>query len=535
LSGQIVSVEVNDANIDLNPIFGSTARYPNPVNPRDLLPEFDQWNAAQPGTVGHGLDDDATLGGILPQMTQYDWQKNFNLQPGGLIYLDSIKPSQIIINGNIDDWNADQLILNDISGDTEDDSDVSGFDIKKLYMAYDWQNLYGAIETYDTISSGEHYYGVSLNYSNDVSLVHTITIGIRVVNGNANVRIRYMDDDGFGGCYWRTINQYPAACSANSVEFKISFDDIPDYLPGRFISINSYDCPTGDCYVDENKTHLKIGDVGTISGTVIYDGYKGDPIFVQAYTDPESPEDSIVATVMLTEPGEYTLEGIGLGWTGFVRAFTPLFGFDNPFELSAFQIQAATPVFVMYEDLSDIDIAMNYPIKLEKAIPIAGELDSETREVDWYCFDAVAGGTYTIDLTRFTAEYAFITLYEKNADDEIVSLDYWQTQHFEWYCQDSGRYYVSVENGEYQSANGTYQIQMSADITCPQTDVANAQSVGVKDCKVNFYDLAVLVSHWLDNCSAPYWCDEVDFNRSGSANFSDFAAIADEWMLSGVY
>lgn len=533
LSGQIADIEVNDANIDLNPIFGSTARYANPINLRDLLPVFDQWNEPLPGTVGHGLGDDPTLGGILPQMTQYDWQKEFNLQPSGMIYLDFISSSQITIDGDISDWSTEQLILNDISGDAEEDS--SGFDIKNLYLAYDWRDLYGAIETYDTIGSGEHYYSLSFNYSeDDISLVHVIRVGILVSNGNAYVRIRYMDDDGYGGYYWRTINQYLANCGQNAVEFKISFDDIPDYLPGRFISVNSYDCPTGVCYVDKNQTHLKLGEVGTISGTVAYDGFKGDPIFIQAYTDPEEPEETVIATTMITEPGSYTLEGIGLGWTGFVRAFTPLFGFDNPFEVSAFQIQTATPVFMMYDDLSDVDITLNYPIKLEKNIPVAGEIDSEIKEVDWYYFDAVAGGTYTIDLARDTAEYASIALYERNARWEMIGLDCWETQQIIWLCEVSGRYYIEVKNDYYQPAGGTYQIQMTSDITCPRTDVANTQWVGVKDCKVNFYDLAVLVSHWLDNCSSPYWCDEIDFNKSGSANFSDFAAIADEWMLSGM-
>jgi len=45
---------------------------------------------------------------------------------------------------------------------------------------------------------------------------------------------------------------------------------------------------------------------------------KGDPIFIPAYTDPEDPDGSIVASTMITEPGHYTLDGIGLGWRGYV-------------------------------------------------------------------------------------------------------------------------------------------------------------------------------------------------------------------------
>ena len=73
LSGQLTGTQVVYGRVDLNPIFGGTARYPDPVNPRDLLPQFDPNNEPAPGTFGHGLGDDATLGGILPDMTQEDW------------------------------------------------------------------------------------------------------------------------------------------------------------------------------------------------------------------------------------------------------------------------------------------------------------------------------------------------------------------------------------------------------------------------------------------------------------------------------
>ena len=539
LSGQIVSIEVEDANIDLNPIFGGSGRYPNPVNPRDLLPVFDQWNAALPGTVGHGLGNDPTLGGILPQMTQYDWQKEFRLQPSGLVYLDYISSTKITVDGSMSDWDADQLIFNDISGDTEEDSnEVNGVDIKNVYMAYDWDNLYGAIEFYDNIDNNGHYcYTLFLSYSPyDSSDWHSLKMEINVSSGYVYSYLYYMSTN-YGWTGWQYISSFTAALGQKSVEFKIPFDDIPDYLPGRFITIKSEGWDAGWSESDEEKdsTHLKIGEVGNISGTVSYNGFEGAPIFVQAYTDPEDPEESAVATVMITSPGRYTLEGIGFVWKGFVRAFTPLFGFDNPFELGAFQIQAATPVFMMLDDLNSVDITLNYPLELEKGVWKAGEIDSETREVDWYYFDAVVGGTYTIDLTRGTAQYACIALYDRNAEDELVRIaNWWQMQQINWLCPASGKYYIEVANGYYQPAGGTYLIQMTSNITCPQADIACAQWVGVKDCKVDFYDLAAFVSRWLNSCSEPFWCEQTDFNQSGSVNFSDFATLADEWMIDGM-
>ena len=539
LSGQIVNVEVQDVNIDLNPVFGSSGRYPNPVNPRDLLPVFDQWNAALPGTVGHGLSNDPTLGGILPQMTQYDWQKEFDLQPGGLIYLDYINSTKITIDGDVSDWDANQLVFNDISGDVENDSDdindTGGVDNKNLFLAYNMQNLYGAIEVYGEIGSGNRQYKLFLNYSpnNGDDTLHAFNIQIDVYNGIAYGSLYYMDTDDYGWTYWQYITDFTAASGPNAVEFKIPFDDIPpDYLPGRYITVSSESWDSGE-YNDYDQTHLKIGAVRNISGTIAYNGFKGDPIFVQAYTDPEDPEGSAAATVMITEPGSYVLEGIGSTWEGYVRAFTPLFGFDNPFESGAFQVQTSTPVWMMFDDLDDVDITLNYPIELKKDVSKAGEIDSETREVDWYYFDAVAGGTYTINLTRGTAQYACIALYDKDAEDEL-KFDCGQTPQINWLCEASGRYYVEVANGYYQPAGGTYQIQMTSDITCPQADIACAKWVGVRDCRVDFYDLAVLVSHWLDSCSEPYWCDKADFNESGLANLLDFATLADEWMSNGM-
>jgi len=73
LSAQLSKTQIIYKRLDLNPVFGGSKRYPNPVNPRDLLPRFDDNNQLVPGTVGHGLGNDATLGGILPDMNQQDW------------------------------------------------------------------------------------------------------------------------------------------------------------------------------------------------------------------------------------------------------------------------------------------------------------------------------------------------------------------------------------------------------------------------------------------------------------------------------
>jgi hypothetical protein len=415
-------------------------------------------------------------------------------------------------------------------------------DIDKLYLVYDIYEsgyLHGALtfNDYNNVSNfGEAHYELYLTYMpHDESSLKSLKFTISSLGGSATGTIDYMNDT-CGYLCWEYQGSFEARLGKNGIEFRIPWSSIPSYLPGRFISLESrwgeYSWNQQD--YEKNSTNLKIGEVGTISGTVTYDGYKGDPLFVQAYTNPKKPDGSVVASTMITEPGPYALEGIGLGWNGYVRAFTPLFGFDNVFELEAFDIEASVPVFVWLENIQGVDITLSYPTVLEKDVWEPEEIDADIREVDWFAFDAVQGGTYTLDLTRGTADYACITLYGRDGDTEIEELYYWQTQQITWLCPVGGRYYIKVANGYYQPDGGTYQIRMTTDATCPDTDIASAEGIGVRDCKVDFHDLSALVSHWLDSCSSPYWCDDCDFNESGLVDFTDFANLANEWMVDNM-
>ena len=61
---------VEHLSLNLNLFFGYGS---GPYNLRDLLPRFNRCNDPIAGTVGHGLGNDATLGGILPDYSQADW------------------------------------------------------------------------------------------------------------------------------------------------------------------------------------------------------------------------------------------------------------------------------------------------------------------------------------------------------------------------------------------------------------------------------------------------------------------------------
>ena len=48
---------------------------------------------------------------------------------------------------------------------------------------------------------------------------------------------------------------------------------------------------------------------------------------------------------------------------------------------------------------------------------------------------------------------------------------------------------------------------------------------------VDFYDYAVLASHYKDDaCSGPGWCDDFDFDKSGTVDMSDVAQFAEYWV-----
>ncbi len=51
----------------------------------------------------------------------------------------------------------------------------------------------------------------------------------------------------------------------------------------------------------------------------------------------------MVASTTLSAPGPYTLEGIRLGWQGYVRAFTPLARF-NIFMPDMSKVEVSVPV-----------------------------------------------------------------------------------------------------------------------------------------------------------------------------------------------
>ncbi len=361
---------VENLQLNLNPLYGSST-YTNPVNPRDLLPQFDEWNGAVRSTIGHGLSNDATLGGILPGKTQNDWNIEFGLTPAGLVTLQS---KTATVDGSTNEWTSTYLVFDDITGDTEDIEDpLTGVDIDNLYMSYSTTYLYGAITLKDNIDTvnGYYTYELCLPYqSGKDNTTHSIVLYINKYSGETYSSLYQCTTDSTGYEEWTEIDPgLQVAFGDKAIEFRITRSAIPCGIPGRFIHVSS-DCWNSSNYhwdADRNyDTHLKIAglgtnSLGTISGTITYENHvAGRPIYVWACTDIQNYEvakDNIIAATMLDAPGDYTLTGLGIGLEGYVVAFSPKYSF-NIFDSNNPIVQASRAVTVSGSLVDNIDLTL---------------------------------------------------------------------------------------------------------------------------------------------------------------------------------
>ncbi len=352
LSGPQTARETFEVEINLNPIFGSTGRYPNPVSPRNMLPSFTDWNWALPNTMGAGLGNNPTLGGVLPDMTQADWNDAFHSRPA---------------------------------------------------------------------------------------------------------------------------SAYP---------------------------------------------------IGIIEGTVQFDEWTDEPIYIEAYTDPGDSEGSDFSHTMISKPGAFILKGITPGETVYVRAYVPLFGFKI-FELSAFEMEARAKVEMTSNKISGVNLTLHRPIIMENNVWYSGSLNSELAFRDYYRFEASKGRLYSFQLDTSDLPTAMLLLYGRDGDTQLVQRSRWQTREIvDWICPVDGWYYVKAHIREWnpwQSDEGNYRIRMIV----PTSDINH-------DGYVNMEDLAMVAKHWLDiECLlANDFCEGTDLDHNETIDVADFLLIGSDWMKS---
>jgi hypothetical protein len=512
---------------DLNPIFGDSPRYATPISPRDYLPQFSNWNKPRPNTL-----PDPTLGGILPDAAETDWIGWIDPQPDTIIPVWPQIQSWQKVNGFVGAWLTDQLIVDDATDELGEGWIPEGTDIQSLYMGYDDMYLHGGLLLTDPLSEySEYRYEISLSYCPVMETADTLILQLAGIAGSLYGELWILSDE-FGYEQWQWLDSVDILENGPMLTFRIPFDSIPTIISGRYVSVSSsvgYGWEMDE--IDQNRTHVQIGTAGSISGTVTFPGHRGGPIFVQAYADPDDAPETLITYTVLNQPGNFTLDRIGLGFNGYIRAFSPLFGQYNLADMEAFKVETVKAFTLNTQTLGGIQLNLQVPPVLENGVWIDNEINTTDNRDDYYAFDAVQSSTYQLEINRYGNCYAEVLLLDRNGirNDEIQTLYDWQTQ-LSWTCPVSGRYYIRVTGPQWMPSGGSYQLRVTSDRTLPVGDISGAQWSGVKDGEVNLNDLSLLATHWLDNCAMPYWCDESDFNQSGTVDLADLPTLLDEWI-----
>ncbi len=166
-------------SVNLNPAFGNGQ---TPVSLRSILPQFADTVVSIPvaGTMGHGLGNDATLGGIMPEFTQDDWNRLSEgvLAPTGTVLMPT---ATIIVDGISADWSA---ITPAFFLTPRNDGGDPGADITTVYLAKDATNYYFRMDTAGLRNDPEQRYDYVLDFQ-------AIPGGAWEVVGDVRVWARY--------------------------------------------------------------------------------------------------------------------------------------------------------------------------------------------------------------------------------------------------------------------------------------------------------------------------------------------------------
>ncbi len=99
---------VRTLNEPVNVLFNPGPIFAGTISPRDALPQFDPNGQPIAGTMGHGVNNDATLAGVFPTLTQQDWfPSGFEIWGGNTNFIDD--PRANIIFSNIDKYGYTRL------------------------------------------------------------------------------------------------------------------------------------------------------------------------------------------------------------------------------------------------------------------------------------------------------------------------------------------------------------------------------------------------------------------------------------------
>ena len=363
--------------VNLNYFFGdgSTA-----LNLRDLLPELDPcdpcWSEPIPGTMGHGIGDDPTLGGILvsydedgveTSFTQDFWTREMDLQPCGVVII----PERTINvqDGSLGDWSGIDPVFTDITDDHRL-RDFSGADIRYLYLARDSEFLYVRMTLADGPPNTSCENGASMHYfvkfrrhwDYDLSERYN---GVKYdPSGDWQVMVHQ-----YSG--WVVHGDHPtgyAQAVGNDLEWKVPLDEAGP-VNGRFITTWTHWTPSYHCPGDYNDTGLLIGPVATISGTLTCDNFnpnRGAPIYLDVSRDDQTllgDEERLISYSVIfsedfTNNMTYSIANVPVGLDVFAGGHWDA-NFDGPFTHTPGEVRGGSASFSVASSGNTVNLVLD--------------------------------------------------------------------------------------------------------------------------------------------------------------------------------
>ncbi|MHB8090106.1 MAG: dockerin type I repeat-containing protein [Syntrophales bacterium] len=337
--------EANTERFNLFPLFGDGAAT-QPKALRDLLPKFNEFGYPLPGTMGHGLSDDPTLGGILPDFaTQDRWLKEFEgnlFTPTGPLTIPQVDEGAIAIDGATDDWTDAGIttpVLTDVTGERGQYMAANG-DLQKVFLAIDSQYLYIRMELAGDWNSqtGQNFmYGLRFRQSpgDGPDKPGDIKLFARNRDGVWEVKAQSIQTNGqYGPLGDLSANGGAVAASGKVVEWRVRRGSSVAgwFLAADTDSWNYYQQWDYGWYsYDKNPTCLQFQPTASVTGTLSVPGYDGSgPVRVGVFeygpdfsTNPEKRLGSlaIYPDYSGTLPATYAITGLPVGKKSFVSVF----------------------------------------------------------------------------------------------------------------------------------------------------------------------------------------------------------------------
>jgi hypothetical protein len=271
----------NHFQLNLFPLFGDGSTAPKAI--RDMFPDLNKYGYPVPGTMGHGLGDDPTLGGILPDFTTQDqWTRENHqiFQPEGPVTIfDLVAAGPIsVVDGLDTDWNGISPAFTYLLGGTGDPAS----DIRSLYLAKDATSLYLRIDTAGNIPTQFMSYGVKLKKlpGDQYELPDDLKVQVYYDWSSQWKSSLYKVDSLGRMMFVSNLAGTDFRVFGNHVEMKVSLAQLGP-LEGRFLSVFSE--PIWGGRGDYHPTCLQIQPSASVSGNVSVPGYDGGPVYIGVY------------------------------------------------------------------------------------------------------------------------------------------------------------------------------------------------------------------------------------------------------------